>query len=309
MEPSRHRLAFEELPEEVRHRLETALGSRVVTATTRPGGYSPSLAARLDLADRRTVFAKAASPAQNPDAPDFLRREAAVSAALPDSAPAPRLLHLLDDGGWVVMVYEHVDGSLPHIPWDPDELAQVLDATWRLAEVAAPPSLPTALERYRSLLDGWRNLARDPPPAGLLDEWCLRHLDRLAGAEPAWEEALSGRELVHGDVRSDNVIIGPRGVTFVDWPAACTGRNLFDVVSMLPSVALEGGGEPDDVLGANGGQGVERDAVTAVVLADTGYFLDRARQPDPPGLPTVRAFQLAQGRVCLAWLRQRLGWR
>lgn len=309
VEPSRHRLAFEDLPEEVRHRLEGALGSPVVGATSRPGGYSPSLAARLDLADGRSVFAKAVSPAQNADAPDFLRREAKVAAALPESAPAPRLLHLLDDGTWVVMVYEHVDGALPRVPWDRADLERVLDATWRLAEVPAPSSLPTIVERYRPLLDGWRNLARDPPPAGVLDDWSLRHLDRLAGAEPAWEEAVSGNELVHGDVRSDNVIIGPQGVTFVDWPAACTGRNLFDVVSMLPSVALEGGGEPEDVLRAHGGERVDRDAVTAVVLADTGYFLDRARLADPPGLPTVRAFQLAQGRVGLAWLRQRLGWR
>ena len=28
----------------------------------------------------------------------------------------------------------------------------------------------------------------------------------------------------------------------------------------------------------------------------------------PPGLPTVRAFQAAQGVIALEWLRQRLGW-
>jgi hypothetical protein len=49
--------------------------------------------------------------------------------------------------------------------------------------------------------------------------------------------------------------------------------------------------------------------VTAVVVADAGYFLDRARLPDPPGLPTVRRFQRAQGDVCVRWLQARLGWR
>jgi hypothetical protein len=29
--------------------------------------------------------------------------------------------------------------------------------------------------------------------------------------------------------------------------------------------------------------------------------------PDPPGLPTLRAFQTAQGTHALRWLRQRLG--
>ncbi len=32
------------------------------------------------------------------------------------------------------------------------------------------------------------------------------------------------------------------------------------------------------------------------------------RLPDPPGLPTLRAFQLGQGLVALDWLRRRTGW-
>jgi hypothetical protein len=35
--------------------------------------------------------------------------------------------------------------------------------------------------------------------------------------------------------------------------------------------------------------------------------VERGRMPDPPGLPTVRAFQRAQGEVALGWLRTRLG--
>jgi hypothetical protein len=35
-----------------------------------------------------------------------------------------------------------------------------------------------------------------------------------------------------------------------------------------------------------------------------GYFAERGRLPDPPGLPTVRPFQRAQGDVTNAWLRR-----
>jgi hypothetical protein len=104
------------------------------------------------------------------------------------------------------------------------------------------------------------------------------------------------------------VLISGQQVTFVDWSAACVGRTLLDVISMLPSVALEGGGEPDDVLAAHGGRKADPEAVTALVIANAGYFLDRARLPHPPGLPTVRSFQRAQGEVCVDWLRRRLGW-
>ncbi|MEV1203446.1 hypothetical protein, partial [Microbispora rosea] len=47
----------------------------------------------------------------------------------------------------------------------------------------------------------------------------------------------------------------------------------------------------------------------AVLAAVTGFFLQRGSLPAPPGLPTLRAFQLAQGRAALAWLRRRTGWR
>jgi len=40
----------------------------------------------------------------------------------------------------------------------------------------------------------------------------------------------------------------------------------------------------------------------------TGYFLAHSRRPPPPGIPTVRAFQAAQGDIALTWLRERLGW-
>jgi hypothetical protein len=41
-----------------------------------------------------------------------------------------------------------------------------------------------------------------------------------------------------------------------------------------------------------------------LVVAVAGYFAERGRLPDPPGLPTVREFQRAQGAVTNAWLRR-----
>jgi hypothetical protein len=49
------------------------------------------------------------------------------------------------------------------------------------------------------------------------------------------------------------------------------------------------------------------EAVTTVLTAVAGYFVHRGSLPPPPGLPTVRAFQTAQGRHAVDWLRVRLG--
>ena len=73
---------------------------------------------------------------------------------------------------------------------------------------------------------------------------------------------------------------------------------------MLPSIELEGGGVPESVLARVGLDDLDRTQVVPVVAALAGYFTERGRLPDPPGLPTVRQFQRAQGEVTNAWLRR-----
>jgi hypothetical protein len=54
--------------------------------------------------------------------------------------------------------------------------------------------------------------------------------------------------------------------------------------------------------------GADPRAVTTTLAAWTGFLVSASRQPPPPGLPTLRAFQLGQGLVALDWLRRRTGW-
>jgi len=55
--------------------------------------------------------------------------------------------------------------------------------------------------------------------------------------------------LVHGDVRSDNLCIGADGrVRFVDWSHAGIGDPWLDLVDLLPTLRLEGGRAPAEVL-------------------------------------------------------------
>ena len=51
------------------------------------------------------------------------------------------------------------------------------------------------------------------------------------------------------------------------------------------------------------------DAATAMLAAVAGYPVANSCLPAPPGLPTLRSFQLGQGLAALDWLRRRTGWR
>jgi len=314
------RIAWEALPDHVRGAVEGWLGSPVQTAATQTGGFSPGVAARLLTVDGRRVFVKAVCGTPNPDAPRFHRREIRIARALPASAPVPRLLWSFDEGatednrdGWVVLVFEDVEGRQPAVPWQAAELDRVLDAMAALAESLTPSPVPEAvadsivrwLERHGG---GWQRLAREPRPG--LDEWSTRYLAALAEIEAAAPVAAAGETLLHFDTRADNVLLTPERVYLVDWPHARLGQAWVDLVFFAPSVAMQGGPPPAELLRRYAlVAGADPAGISAVIAAVAGFFTYQSLLPPPPGLPTLRAFQAAQGEVARLWLAERTGWR
>jgi aminoglycoside phosphotransferase (APT) family kinase protein len=269
----------------------------------------------LTTADGRSVFVKAAGPELNPDTPAYHRREAAVAALLPRSAPVSRLLWSHDEGsdGWIVLAFEVVDGRPPRIPWLADELDVVIEGLIRLsAELTPSPLSPDIVGRTDEGWDlletnEWEALAGDAPER--LDPWSRRHLDRLVALHEQLPTAVRGETLLHVDLRADNMLIAGDRVVIVDWPYACVGAAWIDLAAMAPSVAMQGGPDPETLLMRHpAAQSADPEAITTFIASLAGYFLARAALPDPPGLPTVRAFQKAQGEVTRSWLERRTGW-
>jgi aminoglycoside phosphotransferase (APT) family kinase protein len=143
-----------------------------------------------------------------------------------------------------------------------------------------------------------------------LDGWSLRHLDRLAALEAEAPVAAAGGTLLHLDLRADNMLLTSDRVVVVDWPHARVGAPWVDLLFFAPSVAMQGGPPPEDLLSRTShARQADADAVTAVVAGIAGFFVREGMQPAPPGLPTLRAFQAAQGEVAREWLARRTGWK
>jgi len=158
-----------------------------------------------------------------------------------------------------------------------------------------------------NIFSGWRTLAGAPGRTGGLDEWSRRNLDRLATVEAAWSQHAAGTALLHMDLRADNLLLTATGVVVVDWPWACVGSPLLDVVGFAPSVAMQGGPDPARLLSMTvAGRSADRESVLALACAVAGYFTEVSMRPPDQGLPTVRAFQEAQGVVARRWVEQLL---
>lgn len=313
--PGSPRLPYADLPPVVRAGIEAALGAPVVSATTRTGGFSPGTAAVVTCADGSRAFVKAVGTPLNPQSPLLHRREAEVAAALPASLPTPRLRWSGEfpdgDDVWVALVFDVVDGEPPAQPWTPATAAVVVGALAELAESATPcpvSGLLTVAERVADNLAEWSGLAVDPPAD--LDPWERRHLSWLAAVPErlAASGGLAGDTLVHLDIRADNLLVTPDGgVVVVDWPWAARGAAWVDTVLFALDAAVHGDVDPELlVAGAPLVAKADPAAVTDLVLGLAGMWAAAMRRPDPPGLPTVRAFQRRFHDAASAWGRRRM---
>jgi hypothetical protein len=260
-------------------------------------GFSPALAARLRTASGVRAFVKAVPPDRNPDSPAIYRREAEIVSQLPSQLPVPRFLWWLDEGpaGWVILAFEDIEGRHPRQPWDERELAAVIGAIDDLTGslTPSPISAPAAGELIGSW-QGWRQLAGKPPPT--LAPWVREHLDWLVELEAAAPAAVEGDTLLHLDIRADNVLLQQDRVYIVDWPWASVGAPWVDPLCFAPSAEMQGGPSAPEVFArSKAAAGADRDAVAAALAAVGGLLVHRGGLPPPPGLPTLRSFQAAQG--------------
>lgn len=316
------RLPWQAVPLRVRTEFESWWGRRVVGATSLESGFSPGVAARLRAADGSGVFVKAIGPEPNPQSPDFHRREIVVASHLPDETPAPKLLWWLDEGdgvaegdaGWVLLAFEELAGASPSVPWRVDTLDRVIEALSDLASALTPNPLPSgtvpdARDAFATWIGGWRNLAQGGASERPLDRWSQRHLSTLAELETNASDAAAGASLLHFDLRADNIVLEEERVCFVDWPHAHVGAPWIDAVLMAPSVAMQGGPDPEAFVSRLPSfRAAPPEAVTSVLAAVAGFLTYSSLQAPPPGLPTVRAFQAAQGWEARRWLAARMGW-
>jgi Ser/Thr protein kinase RdoA (MazF antagonist) len=294
---SKKRLRWEYVPMQVQADIERLAGGRVLATENCAGGFSPGLASRLDLADGRRVFVKAMDAAEWPDQVDFYRAEARVAASLPPAVPAPQLLASSDDGQWVVLVFEWVDGEEPDLRRHQQDAFLVAAALDDLATTLTPP--PIALPADHPRLGGWAYLAADGNLLARLtatSRWAADHLGMLI-------------ELQHFDAYPHNILMTPGRVWFVDWPHARPGAPVIDLIAFASSAAAAGI-DPEQLLAESPvAAAAGPRAVDAILAAHAGFCVAGSLYEGPPELAPVIAAKAELGTAAVAWLRRRLARR
>lgn len=259
---SQQRLTWSELPTAVRRWVEETLGDQVVAAESQTGGFSLGTADRLVTETGRRAFLKAVSAKVHPGTADLHRQEAKVSASLPSGAPVAGFLGFTefeseDEGTWVALLLEDIEGQHPSSPWQPSELKAVfaaLDAL-RDLDVDSALELESAAESVGPELKFWHRLAegvslddlqyvKDTPYYRGLIELLPLVNEHAAGFATEVDEQLvahlGGTDYVHTDLRADNILImADVQAVLVDWPWANIGNADLDMAQVAVDALIQ----------------------------------------------------------------------
>lgn len=194
------------------------------------------------LEDDSRAFVKAATDEQTAT---WLRTEHAALEAVGASL-GPQVLGFVD-GDYPVLVTEDLShGYWPahdhRVEWRGGDIEALLATLRALGRVALPSGLGPIADWPSAK---WANVFASGvlEAAGLCSvEWVERAAPEIVAADSAAVLELSA--LVHGDVRSDNVVVIDGDAKLVDWSSAGWGHPLHDLVLLLPTLHLEGAEPP-----------------------------------------------------------------
>jgi hypothetical protein len=273
--------------------VERMFGERVVAWRRPAGGYTPALRLVAMFASGKSAFLKVGTTAMTSG---WLLTEHAFYREV--RAPfVPRLLGWDDGGPAPVLALEDLSGATWPPPWDGRRVRGVLETLAEVARLPLPAHVRTVAETFQGIqgwdLGGWAVVAANPAPFLSLGvctaEWLDRALPALIAGEVAAE--VEGDDLVHMDVRSDNLCFVGNQAVLVDWNLACVGNALFDIAFWLPSLEYEGGPAPEEAY----------PAANPFAARVAGFFAARAGEPDIPDAPFVRRVQREQLSTALPW--------
>lgn len=184
--------------------------------------HRDSLLARGNTSDVFGWSRHAVVKVLRPGIPDAWAAREAHTTELVHAAglPAPAILDLTTVGGRPAIVFERVVGTsmwdqMLADPRDIPRLARLLaELQAEVNATAAPPGLPGLIDRLRD------NIARAS---------FLAPEERLV-ARTALERHPHEAFLCHFDVHPNNVLMGERGPTIIDWFDAAAGSPAADVV-------------------------------------------------------------------------------
>lgn len=306
-----------DLPPALTRQLEKLVKAKITDASFAYGGLSVSAAFIFTLSDGRKIFAKGAHPGDTAHGTKNLAQEVFVYECVGIvRETSPPYIGLVSDGeedGWMLGVWECVEHDPSRA--SPGRAITSL-ASWQRTS-AAQALLPVAREHvYISQLlspeKKWLRLRNDDiakkkfchmfgrPEVG--KSWFDANIARLAQLQSRVGQLKGEEGILHGDLRIDNFLFGAEKTYVIDWPNACWGPLVFDLVFLFSNMEALGFGSTEGfcTLYSAAAKLPAAEDMAVMLGALSGYFADQAYRDPVEKMPRLRWMQKS---MLLAQLR------
>jgi hypothetical protein len=242
-------MAISNPPEYLRELIEVAFRIESNDWKKPDCGLSPAYRYAVQLENGNKIFVKAATDKQTEI---YLRNEYCVLSSMNEKF-MPRVIDWLEkpDAYPVLITQDLSDAYWPAshqgVTWRNGDIDLLLKEIYQLSGKEGIPALPALTNEEYSI---WTFIASNPRNFLQLnlctEKWFNNAISHLIEAEKQLDK--SGSSLVHGDIRSDNICFAGSQVMFVDWSNAARGNSRHDLANLLPTLYLEGGPTPFEIM-------------------------------------------------------------
>lgn len=317
--------AFEHIPEDILKKISRRLAGEVVEGETVYGSFSASAGFVLTLDSSLKIFAKGTHPDEMAHGTQHLRQEIAAFENLPvlkDVAPAYfSFVTDNEEDGWSLGLWEYIqpDPAAHAATGIADVMMQLVKT--HQADIPADVLMPARTQNYIcSFFNNdkkWQRIQNDDAVQKkfltLFDDpqqgatWLEGAMDTLTALQEKNVTGVYVEGLIHGDLRMDNILFGQSRTYLIDWPNACKGPVLFDLMFLSAHLESLGIGMAEDFIKAyatTGGKAFTavasaEDELCQITAAIAGYFADQAYRAVPEKLPRLRWLQKSMLLACL----------
>lgn len=235
--------------------IEDSIGKKTIHWTVPDCGLSAALRFSVTFEDDSKVFVKASTD----ELTEYWLRNEHLALSTIGGLCAPKIIDWIDKPGIrpVLISQDLSDAYWPAshhgVVWRDGDPALLIDAVQKLSSQDAPATL-LAMTNWKTPY--WPLIAANPDTfiaSGFCSaSWFNQSKDALILAES--KSDLTGNALVHGDIRSDNICIAGSQIIFVDWSHAARGNKNHDLATLLPTLHLEGGPAPYEIMPDGGSE-------------------------------------------------------
>lgn len=320
--------ALTDLPKDLLLDLEALVCSKITDHSIAWGGYSPTFSVVIKTEDQGEFFVKGTHPEHTAHGYKILKQEIHVYKTCPDlmhiAPPYIGYISYGDEDDWHLGVWRAIEGA--HLKKslndsDIDLMFKRLGTFYKTLEPkVASLDLPNAAEanfvqdvtegrtgwiKFKDNTDRITHFKRMFKDQEAGEEWINTHLDDFIAISTQSLSQECYKTLISFDMRLDNIVFDKNDTPhFIDWPDACLGPMVYDLVYLCLDISAESGQDPSEMIKRFSNItdiSVSEKDIKIALAQISGFYALQAYREIPEKLPRLRWIQKAILWAAMKW--------